>query len=222
MTISEELFDEFCVACGIACRRLPESTSPGVPSADFCVELGMHAIVVEVKQFDPNPEEQRAQAAILRGETVVGSPSLGDRIRKAIGSASRQLKSTAGADLPAMLVVYDNVHWPSSHTDPYSVATAMNGFDEVPVDVPSDPAIASTFGDVRSSRNGRKLTKRSNTTVSAIGVLSRRSEGPSILDIFHNRHAARPISPDWIRHPLVRHWRFPENAVSSLVEWDLV
>ena len=119
-----------------------------------------------------------------------------------------------------MLVVYNN-RASRLHTDPYAVATAMQGLDVVPVLVPKDPAITPRFQDARSGP-GKKMTAKDNTTISAIGVLITDSDDQTHLCIYHNRHARHPIDPEWLRHRLVHHYRLPDGATSSLKGWTKV
>ena len=64
MTESEELFCRFCKSQGWRVERIDEhSVAEGRKVPDFRLQLEDSAgIVVEVKQFDPNPEEREASA----------------------------------------------------------------------------------------------------------------------------------------------------------------
>lgn len=217
-TVSEDMFEELCQSVGIACERVDETTTR---TPDYEVKFSGHRIVAEVKQFDPNEEEaesiRRMEAGGIGGTTT----EPGDRMRKAIGYAAPQLKARSKGECPAMLVIYNN-SGAGQHTDPYSVATAMQGLDVVPVLVPKDPAISPQFQDVRSGPSGRKMRANANTTISAIGVLVTDFDDATHLCIYHNRHARHPIDPEWLRHPLVHHFRLPEGAASSLDGWAKV
>jgi len=212
--VSEDMFEELCRSVDIACERVDETTSR---TPDYEVKFSGHRIVAEVKQFDPNDEEaesiRRMEAGGIGGTTT----EPGDRIRKAIRSAAKQLKALSKGACPTMLVVYNN-SGAGQHTDPYSVATAMQGLDVVPVLVPKDPAHSPQFQDTRSGP-GKKMTPNANTTISAIAVLSTNFDDNSILCVYHNRHARNPIDPEWLRHPFVHHFRLPGGATSSLEGW---
>jgi len=217
-TSSEELFEDVCGQIGIPCTRVAEEKSR---RPDYEVEFAGKRVIVEVKQFDPNDEEA---AAICRKEDggvggICTKP--GDRIRKAIHSAAPQLRALSKGERPAMLVVYNNVLSRRLHTDPYDVATAMQGLDVVPVLVPKDPSISPEFQETRSGP-GKKMTPDANTTISAVGVLLRNPEDAPHLEIFHNRHARNPLEPEWLRDQRVRHFRLPDSAESSLDGWEEV
>jgi len=207
-TISEEMFEELCLKAGAPCCRVAEKVDAKRP--DYEVEFAGERIVTEVKQFDPNDEE----AGGIGGITITP----GDRIRKAIRRAAPQLKALSKGECPAMLVVYNN-SGAKNHTDPYSVATAMQGLDVIPVLVPEEPSISPQFQDARSGP-GKKMTANANTTISALGVLRTDFDAELLLCIYHNSHARHPIDPEWIRHPRVHHFRLPGDEASSLGGWE--
>ena len=61
-TKSEELFESFCRMHGIAYRRVSETTEP---TPDYELEISGQVILAEVKQFDPNPEEQAGMVRVI-------------------------------------------------------------------------------------------------------------------------------------------------------------
>jgi hypothetical protein len=211
------LFEELCRSVGIACDRVDEEI---IRTPDYEVKFSGHRIVAEVKQFDPNEEEAESIRRMEAGGVGGTTTKPGDRIRKAIRSAAKQLKALSKGECPTMVVVYNN-SGAGQHTDPYSVATAMQGLDVVPVLVPVDPAITPQFQDARSGP-GKKMTPKDNTTISAIGVLVTDFDDTTHLCIYHNRYARHPIDAEWFRHPRVHHYRLPDGATSSLEGWTKV
>ena len=201
---------------GIPCRRVAEQVDARRP--DYEVEFAGERIVTEVKQFDPNDEEaesiRRMEAGGIGGTTATP----GDRIRKAIHRAAPQLKALSKGECPTMLVVYNN-SGAKQHTDPYSIATAMQGLDVVPVLVPEDPSISPQFQDAHSGP-GKKMTANANATISAIGVLRTDFDDEPLLCIYRNSHARHPIEPEWLRHPRIHHFRLPDDSASSLGGWE--
>ncbi len=201
-TISEDLFEKLCVRAGISCHRVPEEKDAKRP--DYEIELASHRVVTEVKQFDPNKEEAEFIRRQQVGDACVTSATPGHRIRNAIGSAAPQLKALSKGECPSMVVVYNN-SGVKQHTDPYSVATAMQGLDEIPVLVRDDPSNSPQFQDARSGPK-KRMTAAHNTTISAIGVLVTDFDDQILLCIYHNQHARHPIDPQWLRHSLVHHF----------------
>jgi hypothetical protein len=217
-TISEDMFEEVCRTVGIDCRRVAEAADARTP--DYEVVFSGHRVVAEVKQFDPNAEEAESIRRMEAGRIGGTTATPGDRIRKAIRSAAPQLKARSKGECPTMVVVYNN-SGAKQHADPYSVATAMQGLDVVPVLVPKDSSISPQFQDARSGP-GKKMTPNANTTISAIGVLVTDFDDQTHLCVYHNRHAVNPIEPDWLRAERVHHFRLPEGAASSLDGWEKV
>lgn len=218
-TASELLFEELCMGCGIEFKRVAAASSDGERRPDFTIVLAGRTVVVEIKQFDPNDEEVRAHDALMQSEVVVISPTPGGRVRKAIHSAAPQLRSVSRGDLPAILIVYNNVLNNRLHVDPYDISTAMYGVDVVPVSVPSNPSVPPVFHSVRSGGK-RKMTENANTTISAVGVLARDNEGQPMLEVYHNRFAQHPISPEWARQTRISHWRVPSDRTSGFDSWE--
>ncbi|MGH7488835.1 MAG: hypothetical protein ACREMY_25020, partial [bacterium] len=88
-TISEALFEELCAARRVPCARIPVSIEK---TPDFEVILGVQRVVVEVKQLDPNSNDQRIHAALHAGAEIDGVSAPTPRVRQHIAAAYRQLK----------------------------------------------------------------------------------------------------------------------------------
>ena len=133
---------------------------------DFRLQLGDSAgIVVEVKQFDPNPEEQ--EAAQGRGSGVLGGKP-GHRLRQVIPKANNQLKALGQSD-PGMVVVYNRTPC-TLHDDPYAVLTAMRGLDVIEYYVPTDQG-----SPYRSYPRTTRSRQEADSRDEHIGVLHRRA-----------------------------------------------
>ena len=222
MTESEELFCLFCKSQGWQVERIDEhSVAEGSKVPDFRLRLEDSAgILVEVKQFDPNPEER--EAAQGRGSGVLGGKP-GHRLRQVIPKANNQLKALERSD-PGMLVVYNRTPC-TLHDDPYAVLTAMRGIDVVPVYVSADPDSPPVFGADRPGP-GKKLTREMNRSVSCIAVLREFFDGVAIpfglsgpdpeyaLAVYHNPFAKHPLDPGRLVGSRVRHYRMKEDQSS--------
>lgn len=217
-TEAELRFEDLCARAELACTPIPTSKVHGERTADYRLAVPGYEVVAEVKQFDPNPEEARANTARAAGKYHAMGGKPGDRVRKAIRSGAPQLKRISEGRLPAMLVVY-NASGVSMHTAPYSVATAMDGFDVIDVLVPKEVSEPLQFGAARSGP-GKKMTESDNTTISAIAVLGYNLDESLRLDVYHNRHARNPLRPELLRAPQVSHWRRPDGGRSSTAAWE--
>ncbi len=99
ITKAERLFEFFCAAHGLACRRVHE-TSERRP--DYELEIASQGILAEVKQSDSNADEKRRE----RGEVALGGKP-GERLRRAIRVANGQFKTLlASRSEPTLLVAY--------------------------------------------------------------------------------------------------------------------
>ena len=221
MNESEELFCRFCKSHGWRVDRIDEhSVAHGSKVPDFRLQLADGAgIVVEVKQFDPNPEEQGAQRRLEAGEVVSQGTKPGKRLRSVVSKANKQLKALGGSK-PGMLVVHNRTV-NSRHDHWYSVLTAMRGLDEIDVYVPADPGTPPVFGLSRPGGE-KKLTAKMNTSVSCIGVLrefwsdSAQATGDPdyVLDVYHNRFAKHPLDPSRLTGCNVTHYRMNKEQTS--------
>ena len=217
-TESERLFESFCEAHGVWCRRVTEATEP---RPDYELEIAGQPVVAEVKQFDPNEEERSAADRIARGEVVVLGATPGGRLRRVIGDANGQLRQLlADRSIPTILVVYNNTEC-SLHTQPYAVMTAMQGLDVVDVVVPMHPGEPLRWDAVRSG-SGRAMRPDANTSTSAVAVLVVFNPKEFGLTVYHNRFAACPLDPNLMRFPGVRHFRLPIATNSVDRAWDEV
>lgn len=224
-TESEALFERFSESRGWRVRRIdPHAASPGSKVPDFILRPARGVgIVVEVKQFDPNPEECEQDRRSSPGEVALYGTTPGKRLRSVISKAAKQLKAFEES-LPGMLVVYNRTIV-RLHDDRYAVLTAMRGLDVVDVQVPVDPRSPPVAGPVRPGP-GKKLTANMNTWISCIAVLrecwpdSAQETGvpEHTMTVYHNPFARHPLNPSQLRGKYVTHWRM--NAEQS--EWQEV
>ena len=218
MTESEELFQRFCRSRGWCIQRIDQHSAPhGTQVPDFYLRPARGAcVVVEVKQFDPNPEERDHARRQSDGEVVVYGTTPGKRLRKAISKADKQLKAFARAE-PGILVVYNRTVV-RMHDDPYAVLTAMRGLDVIDVHVPEDPALPLVSGPVRAGP-GKRMTSDWNTSVSCIAVLREfwadpagTTPGPEYaLVVYHNEFAKHALDPSQLVGDHVTHYRMNEE-----------
>ena len=213
-TKSENLFTRFCEQVSIQCQRVQESQES---RPDFELRIGDSRILVEVKQFDPTPEEKEAAIRFENGEQVGFEAKPGERIRRVVRKANYQFKAMlANHPSPAILVVYNNTPC-SLHTDPYSVRTAMRGLDYVEVNVPANPSEPPQFGSYKSGQ-GNTMREGVNTSTSAVCVLTESGVGELCLAVFHNPHAVNPLAYEDLRFSGVLQFKVPERSTNSLDE----
>lgn len=224
MNESETIFRRFCESLGWRVRCVdPHSMPQGSNAPDFYLQPASRAgIVVEVKQFDPNPEER--EAAQGRGSGVLGGKP-GHRLRQVISKANNQLKALGRSD-PGMLVVYNRTPC-TLHDGPYAVLTAMRGLDVIEYYVPTDQG--SPIPIRERPGPGKKLTREMNTSVSCIAVLRELFDGVPVpfglggpepeyhLAVYHNPFAKHPLDPGHLVGDHVIHYRMNEEQTS----WEI-
>ncbi len=206
------LFEAFCTLRGIWCGAIPEATAK---RPDYELRINGQMVIVEVKTLEPNPEERVVNARRARGEIVAGGGSPGERLRREIRSANKQLKAVvAGRPIPTMLVVFNNSGC-GIHTDAYSVMTAMQGLDVIDVSVPADPALRPTFGPTHTG--GEKAMRYdANTSTGAVAILHDLASNDLRLHVFHNRFAAMRLEPQLLRIDGIAQFSLPAGVTSSL------
>lgn len=216
-TVSERLFEDFCVGHDIRCEAIPRS---GGRTADYRLALGGGTVIAEIKQLDPGP----ADDAISRDLAARGSAARvlipGARVRQEITDSRKQLRAQAKGRHPALLVLYDNTGGRTGAIAPHDVLVAMYGEERVEFAVAHGPSHGARRARFVVGGN-RGVDRCANTTLSAIGVLSGHPQGAH-LDVYHNCHAALPLAPDWLRGARVRHFAVTPPRDGAFHEWRLV
>lgn len=211
-TISETLFEKFCADNGIECQEVP--TEEGKRTPDYDIFPGGVRVVSEVKQIDPNDDDDQAlEEAQAKGGAVVW-PDADRRVRNKIDSAKKQLKNRSKGEVPALLALYDNVQPPV--VDAIDIKEAMYGEETVTV-VPrlAEPPrfVDAGFG------GGRKFTQEHNTSISAIATIRQTSAGIR-MNVYHNVFAKNPISPALLRSPAIKHYKVDPALRGELQDWE--
>jgi hypothetical protein len=189
-TISEELFEQLCLASNVPCELVATGTGRRTP--DFRIRLGSVQVICEVKQINPN-DEDRADLADVCSDEAVGR-LVRNRLREKLKDVSAQLKAACQDGCPTLLVFYDNTPFKiyTLHSD---VVQAMFGQDSVKISFsgkPDHPAVVSQpfFG------GNRGLTPRQNTSVSALAILDGSPISGLTLRVYHNPYALVVLRPE--------------------------
>ena len=212
MTISEQLFAEYCRRNGLHCERVPEAQDR--KTADYCLNCDGAKVYVEVKQVDPSPVDVEHSKALARGELVTSSRTPGQRLRDHLREAASQLRAYTRAGHPGLVIAYDNTGF--GYLDSYEVLTAMFGLQSVVFAVPHDPSIEPWHVGDRFGAQ-QTTTPKQNTSISAVGVLAQGLEGLT-LAIFHNKYARVRLDPARF-HCGARHFALPGGETKNFQEW---
>jgi hypothetical protein len=127
------------------------------------------------------------------------SKTPGARVRKKIQDCSPQIKARTDSKHPGMLVLWERGQCAGRHTEPYHIRVAMEGFEEVVFNVPHISSGQSPTVAGMKHGGSRKMTATANTSISAVAVLCCPAKDKMLLQVFHNRHAAIPLSGDVLR-----------------------
>lgn len=213
---SEKMFEAFCSLNQISFEKIETSTQQ---RPDYRIFLSGNEVIVEVKQFEPNEEEEEIIRRKAAGENIPFGVIPGKRIRGEIRSANRQLKTVTQEDKPTLLVVFDNVTPLCLHTNEYSVMTAMKGLDTILVYVPKKLQDPPVFGETISGKE-KAMRSDANTTISAVAVLHPYDDDNIGLSIYHNCFARAPIDPALLRVSNVQQFCLPKESHNSLDCWE--
>jgi hypothetical protein len=190
---SHQTFERFCVLKGIRAEQIPRAATP---TPDYKVWIGPNRYVVELKQLDPNVEdEQQRRELETAGQTAWMCTTAGGRARSKVGKAKRQLASSAQRGVPTLLVLFDNtgLHTLGVHIDPYAIMAAMYG------GVPG---------------GGRMI--------SAVGVLFPYHPDPCkapYLVLYHNDSADVPLDPECVAAVTEYQYRWQDRRPDEIGCW---
>ena len=197
-TKSEQAFEDYCTAVGIAWTRIDESDKK---RPDYSLEIDGRTVIAEVKEVDRNPEEQESDRQLEAtgvGKALGNTP--GQRVRKKITAASKQIKALTEGHHPGILVLtvggLTSADWFRAlhHLEPQAIMTAMYGLQVIEFAVPRDPSI-SPYSVGSKLGPKKKMTDDANTSISAVAVLEPTPGGVPRLVIYRNLYAAIPIEP---------------------------
>lgn len=213
-TESELLLEQFCQDVGLLLVPIPTEAHAGRRTPDYELALGESRVVVEVKQIDPNKEEVKADRAhAASGEQLAFQNTPGSRLRGKISQAAKQLRTRCKHEQPGLVVVYNNVWFRPVLTSDHNVLAAMYGRLAIRLSV---PPTGPTISEPRLGGD-RSLDPKTNTVVSALGILSQQQ--PTELAIYHNEFARAPIDPALFQVARVRQYRRYHAQPGTLPGW---
>ena len=190
--ISEQIFECFCKSMGLSFERIPEEKKARTP--DYLLKVGTIEIVVEVKEYGLNREEEESYRCLKEtGFAMTEGGEVGKKVRKKIGKSGGQIRARTEGKRPGMLVLLDPTGM--GNFMPEDIKAAMHGAFTVRVTIPRryDPSRP------RSARlthgGGRRMTESDNTSISAVALLWVNGPADVHLYVYHNVHAVVPIEP---------------------------
>lgn len=205
-TLSEKLFEEFG-------DRNDINWSPIIPDGqiskkypDYIIECSGNTVIVEVKELGETPDNlERRRKLKLTGSTGPYDQQLDKQVRKKIDRAMPQLQDLAKGKHLAVIVLYDKES--IIPLEGLEIRLAMYGQDKVDIGlIENNSSTPVIFVSHRFGAN-QKVGKNRNTTLSAVALLTVQAERSLHLDFYHNKYAAIPFNPKWLRISSVSHYR---------------
>lgn len=220
-TLSEQLFERFCNDNRIKWSTIIPDGHISRKHPDYKIECTGNAVIVEVKEIGESPNDRaRHQRLMLTGSTGVFNPQLDERVRKKIDRAIPQLRCLAKDKHPAVIVLFDNES--IIPLEGLEIRLAMYGQDIVDVGLIGNTSSPAVFAHHHFGA-GQKVSAKYNTTLSAVALLTKQSDQSLHLDFYHNKFAAIPLNPDWLRNTAVRHFQLGDRpGEGGLREWEQV
>jgi hypothetical protein len=211
--VSHKAFERFCELRGFRAEPIQRAAAP---TPDYKVWIGPKCYVVELKQLDPNDEDERQRQELETVGHTAWKGTSGKRARNKVGKARRQLTSWARRGVPTLLVLFDNTG-PNTlgvHIDTYAIKTAMHGSDE--------------FLFARCEGSSQPLGWVSGneptipTSFSAMGVLfARHFDDPCTpyLVVYHNDNANLPLDPRCVAAVTEYQYRWQDRRPEEIGCW---
>jgi hypothetical protein len=172
-TKGELVFEAFCKQNALLFERIEEGASP---TPDYSVNLGATTVHVEVKQIDADPAFSKLQ---LR--------TPGTHVRSKINQARNQVRQAANSDMPAILLVYNNLDpMQLFGTEPHDFLAATYG----ELTLLSSPGTTKLLGPFHG-RN-QSLREDKNISFSAVGHLCD-LKSKATVHLYENTYAKVPL-----------------------------
>lgn len=197
---AKKLFQRYCALRGYGCKALEESKIPRVRTPDLEVSADGVRVIVEAKDLNANADDIRNWRATRGGKTIVHGREPGKRARYLIAKARGQLRHSAEAGTPSVVVLYDDIVVDGTRPYPNSPITfgplsatdidiALYGLWVANVRIHPDLKIESR-GDTRS--RWRRIHNRQ--IISAVCVVYEHLENHGLFTItYHNYWASVPL-----------------------------
>lgn len=226
LTISEALFEELCKLHNITCRRLKVRTDG--PQPDYELTLAGTNVVAEVKQIDPNEEDQQFAMA-LESDGNASQCRNPDVMAKRVRNHIKQSRAQFNAYLdrhpqtPTLLVLFDAAR--NKYTDPYTIQTAMYGWEQVTLNVPPVGQPITIVDCGFAERNNREVRHNKNTHLGALATLHEcwSVEEPHerflSLRFYHNSYASHRIMPTWWTGDHIHHLHLSAKVPGEHQNW---
>jgi hypothetical protein len=179
-TKSEQLFETFLTANNVQFEKIEEIKEKEAYRPDFLVALGNLHLVFELKEL-----AEGANFGIVDDPTKSyiksHSRTVGDHVRRRIGSSKKQIQYGANQGIPSILLIYNNLDpvFQIFGTEDMDFTTAMYGELTILLDKKTRQSSETFNGKNQSLQEGK------NTSFSSVGRLCDRG-GKTTVTLFEN------------------------------------
>jgi hypothetical protein len=180
-TISEQLFEQFCYQNKISLKDIPREKNNKTP--DYSILLDDDEIFVEVMEFELDASDEKK---FKKGEMITWGGTIGNTVRIKIKKGNKQLREKTQGQKPGIIVLFNNSIF--DHNSPYKIMTAMYGLEQYKINIPTGDIVNRTLGPKKT------LTKKDNTSTSAIMTLHKDENNILSALLFHNKHSSSPLN----------------------------
>jgi hypothetical protein len=188
-TEGERNFELFCNCHGFKYEKIMEVIDIRTP--DYKLFIDDYLIIVEVKDMEPNKEDQKALKEFYeKGSVVWGESKVGSRVRNKIITSKGQIKTHTKNKNPSILLIFDNRNEITPTLTDYEIKVGMFGFESVSI---------NSNSNFRKFGGKAQMTKNSRKYISCIGLLIKEKNAPPFLKLYENYYASIKIKYDIFR-----------------------
>jgi hypothetical protein len=179
-TKSESLFEEFLTVNNVPFEKIKEETTLGAFRPDYRVSVGGGEIIFELKEL-----EEDGNFGVVKDpaypDIKSSSRTLGDHVRRRIGSSKKQVQFGARQGIPSVLLIYNNIDpvFQDFGTEPMDFIGAMYGAYTILLN--RETRAASDWFNGKD----QMLQESKNTSFSAVGHLCDRG-GKTTVTLYEN------------------------------------
>lgn len=195
--VSHRTFRRFCRLKELRAKPIRPAATP---RPDYKVWVAERGCIVELKQLEPNPEDERQRQELEATGQTPWKLRPGNRVRNEVRKAAPQVRPWTKRNVPSILVLFDTTNSLGTYIDPYAMKVGMYGLDAFLFGRPEDTSDGDPIYPLGWVSGGKAtMTREQNTSFSAVAVLFPYNpddpERVPYLVLYHNHFAAVPLDP---------------------------
>ena len=185
-TAGERNFELFCNYHTFKYEKIIEDKDVRTP--DYQLFIDDYLVITEVKDLEPNKEDQKALKEFYeKGYVVWGQSKVGSRVRNKIITSKNQIKRFTKNKYPSILLIFDHRNEITPTLTDYEIKVGMFGFETININ--SNLNYRKFGGKAQMTINSRKY-------ISCIGLLIKENNNKPFLKLYENYYANIRINYD--------------------------